>query len=50
MPNPEKPLRKGFNPNASIEIQLIESLIQLIEFEMMNDEKRQPQATGNWGG
>jgi hypothetical protein len=37
MPNPEKPLRKGFSPNAAIEIQLIESLVQLIEFEEMND-------------
>jgi len=39
MPNPEKPLRKDFNPNASFEIQLIESHVQLIEFEMMNDER-----------
>jgi hypothetical protein len=31
MPNPEKPMRKGFNPNAAIEIQLIESHVQLIE-------------------
>jgi hypothetical protein len=38
MPNPEKPLRKGFNPNVAIEIQFIESLVQFIEFERMNNE------------
>lgn len=31
-------MRKGFNLNIPIEIQFIESHVQLIEFQMMKDE------------